>query len=392
MKFVLAPDKYKGSLTGIEFCDAAEKGLRMVFADANIIKLPLADGGDGTIEVVKTYLNADSVELSVSDPLFRPIHSSYLLSDDKKTAFIEMSEASGYKLLNKSELNCMHTTSLGTGNLIFDALNKGVQEIILGIGGSATNDGGMGMGSALGFEFLDRDGNRLSPTGINLINVVTIKKSSIHKGLANVKVNVACDVSNPFYGPDGAAYVYGPQKGANPEEVKLLDMGLKNFAKVIKSELGIDVQNINGCGAAGGLGGGAVAFLNARLKSGIDLIKEISDFDNAIKDVDWVITGEGRLDAQTLSGKTIAGVLSSAKRKGIPVAALCGSVLLTPKEQDEAGLNYVVAVSKETESLEVAMKNSYGNLIQAAYNFGEQIIHKQLFFIALFIRNLDLLV
>ncbi|WP_350292942.1 glycerate kinase [uncultured Croceitalea sp.] len=373
MKFVLAPDKYKGSLTGMEFCNAVEKGLRMIFNDLEIVKIPLADGGDGTIEVVKKYLNADSVVVSVSDPLYRPIRSAYLLSSNKKTAFIEMSEASGYKLLQKSELNCMYTTSIGTGELIADALDKGVEEIILGIGGSATNDGGMGVASALGYEFLDKNEDVLNPVGESLVRVKKINKNNIHARLAKVKFSVACDVANPFYGKDGAAYVYGPQKGANPKEVASLDIGLKNFANIIKSELGFDVQNLNGSGAAGGLGGGAAAFLNATLKSGIDLIKEISNFDNTITNADWIITGEGRLDTQTLSGKTIAGVLASAERKGIPVAALCGSVLLTKEEQDKTGLKYVSAVSKDTESLEIAMKNSYENLVHAAHSFGKII-------------------
>lgn len=369
MKFVLAPDKYKGSLTGLEFCNAVAEGTKQVFPEAKIVKLPLADGGDGSIEVVKEYLKVDLIALQVLDPLFKQIQSSYLLSSDKKTAFIEMSEASGYKLLERSEMNCMHSTTIGTGELIVDALNNGVKEIILGIGGSATNDGGIGMASALGYEFLDSDGKILKPIGSNLDRVVTIRKASIHKRLDGVKVNVACDVSNPFYGPNGAAHVYGPQKGVNATEVQLLDAGLKNLARVIKSDLGIDVQNIKGSGAAGGLGGGAVAFLNANLKSGIELIKEIADFDNAIKDADWIITGEGKLDLQTLSGKTIAGVLASAKSKGIPVAALCGSVKLTPKEQEMTGLSYIAAVSNETESLEVAMKNSYENLVIATNRF-----------------------
>ncbi|MFD2587648.1 glycerate kinase [Croceitalea marina] len=374
MKFVLAPDKYKGSLTGLEFCNAVAEGVKEVFPKADIMKLPLADGGDGTIEVVKEYLNADLITLKVSDPLFRQIRSSYLLSSDKKTAFIEMSEASGYKLLQRSEMNCMHTTTIGTGELIVDALNNGVKEIILGIGGSATNDGGIGMASALGYDFLDSDGNILKPIGSNLDIVATIRKASVHKRLDGVRVNVACDVSNPFYGPNGAAHVYGPQKGVNSTEVQLLDAGLKNLARVIKSDLEIDVQNIKGSGAAGGLGGGAIAFLNAELKSGIELIKEIADFDNAIKDADWIITGEGKLDLQTLSGKTIAGVLTSAKRKGIPVAALCGSVEFSPKDHEMTGLSYIAAVSNETESLEVAMKNSYKNLVIATNRFCKTLI------------------
>lgn len=376
MKFVLAPDKYKGSLTGMEFCDAVEEGIKKVFPNAKIVKVPLADGGDGTIEVVKNYLNANLIEVAVLDPLFRPILSSYLLSNDKKTAFIEMAEASGYKLLKKTELNPLETTTIGTGQLIMDALKKGVEEIILGVGGSATNDGGMGMASALGFEFVDNNGVVLKPIGKNLGKVAKIRKDTIPKKLASVKISVACDVSNRFYGPGGAAYVYGPQKGAGKKEVKVLDAGLENFASIVKSDFGIDLQTINGAGAAGGLGGGAVVFLNATLKSGIDLIKEISDFDTAISKADWIITGEGRLDAQTLSGKTIAGVLASAQKKGIPVAALCGAVQLTRNEQEKAGLNYVCAISNEKESLEMAIQKSYENLVRAAYLFGSHLVQK----------------
>jgi glycerate kinase len=376
MRFVLAPDKFKGSLTGQEFCDAVEQGIREVFPNATIIKLPLADGGDGTIDVVKNYLNASLVELKVLDPLFRTIRSSYLLSTDKKTAFIEMSEASGYKLLKDNELNCMKTTTVGTGELIIDALDKGVNEIILGIGGSATNDGGIGMASALGYHFFDKEHNIVSPTGENLEKVIRIRKDKVHRRLDEVRVHVACDVSNPFYGPNGAAHIYGPQKGANPEEVTLLDAGLKNLARVIESDIGVDIQKSNGSGAAGGLGGGAIAFLSAELRSGIDLIKEIAGFDDDIKDADWIITGEGRLDAQTLSGKTIAGIVASAKRKNIPVAALCGSVAISLEEQIEIGLSYVSAISKEISGLAEAIENSSTNLKFSAYNFANLIANK----------------
>ncbi|WP_394975155.1 glycerate kinase [uncultured Croceitalea sp.] len=377
MKFVLAPDKYKGSLTGQEFCNAVEKGIKKVFPKAAIVKLPLADGGDGTIEVVKNYLNADLIKLKVADPLFRSVVSSYLLSSDKKTAFIEMSEASGFKLLQKNELNASETTTFGTGELIEDALNKGAQEIILGIGGSATNDGGMGMASALGFEFLDSDGNTLSPVGKNLGKVAKIKKDSIHRRIAAVKVKVASDVSNPFYGPNGAAHIYGPQKGASKSEIEILDEGLKNFSKIILEDFDINLQQIKGSGAAGGLGGGAVVFLNATLKSGIELIKEIADFDNKIKDADWIITGEGKLDLQTLSGKTIAGIVASAKKKDIPVAALCGLLDIPKKELQNTGILYAVGVSDGITDINIAYKDTSKNLEQAANYFAKLLFKKE---------------
>lgn len=371
MKFVLAPDKYKGSLTGLEFCNAVEEGILMVFPKAIILKKTLADGGDGTIEVVKHYLQADTITVQVNDPLFRAIEVGYLLSHDKKMAFIEMSEASGHKLLKKDELNCMETTSVGTGELIVDALERGVDEIILGIGGSATNDGGMGIAAALGYEFLDKDGNILKPIGKNLKSVASIRKNLVHKNLSRVKVKVASDVTNPFYGTNGAAYVYGPQKGASEKEVKILDDGLKNFANCIRSEFDVDVQNIPGAGAAGGVGGGSIVFLNATLTSGIDLIKELADFDKAVHGADWIVTGEGKLDAQTLSGKTIAGVLTTAKKQNIPVAALCGAIELTPSQQEKMGLRYVSSILREIATLEDALNNSYNNLVSASYNFAK---------------------
>ena len=369
MKFVIAPDKYKGSLTAFEFCNAVEEGLNKALEKPTIIRLPLADGGDGTIDVVKYYLKADVVKVKVNDPLFRPIEASYLFSEQTKIAYIEMAEASGLKLLKDSERNCMHTTTLGTGELIADALQKGTKEIILGIGGSATNDGGMGMASALGFRFLDKNTAVLEPKGENLIHIKTIDSSEVHPLLKNVRVKVACDVTNPLYGKEGAANVYAEQKGASKEDIALLDDGLKNFAKVLFDTYGIDVQKISGAGAAGGMGAGSVVFLNAQLTSGIDLIKELADFDATIKGVDWIITGEGKLDEQTLSGKTISGVIKSAKNQNIPVAALCGSVNISVETQKELGLDYAISIVKGISDLEEAMASSYSNLVHAAYNF-----------------------
>lgn len=369
MKFVLAPDKYKGSLTGHEFCDAVENGIKRVFPDAEILKKPLADGGDGTIEVVAHYLNAHSVSLEVTDPLFRKIRADYLLSDDKKTAFIEMSEASGYKVLAKDEMNCMHTTSLGTGEMILDAIEKGAKNIVLGIGGSATNDGGMGMATALGYEFLDKNGTSLEPVGKNLANVEEIRRDNVHEKLKGVKIQVACDVNNPLYGENGAAKVYGPQKGASLEEVEVLDNGLEHFAAVVQSTFGVDVQQIPGAGAAGGMGAGAVVFLDAKLTSGVDLVMQLANFDEALADADWIITGEGQLDGQTFSGKTIAGVIQSAKKKGVPIAAFCGSLNISISEMQTMGLDYAVSILNQVGNLEDAKAKSYENLELASYNF-----------------------
>ncbi|CAG2531691.1 glycerate kinase [Maribacter dokdonensis] len=369
MKFVIAPDKFKGSLNGFEFCDAVEEGLLMVFKDAEILKKPLADGGDGTMEVAKHYIKGETVTITVKDPLFRPINASYLYSDETKIAYIEMAEASGLKLLNVDEFDCMETTTLGTGELIYDALEKGATEIILGIGGSATNDGGMGMANALGFRFLDEKGLELSPIGKHLSKVKTIDDSNKHHRLDGVKVKVACDVTNPFYGLQGAAYIYGAQKGASENEIIFLNQGLCNFAEIIKNRYEIDLQKVSGSGAAGGVGGGALVFLNGELISGNNLVKELADFDNAINGADWIITGEGQLDEQTLSGKTIDGVVKSAKSKNIPVAALCGSVSISVAQQQKFGLNYVASIVRGISTLNQAMEQSRDNLVNAAFNF-----------------------
>jgi len=369
MKFVIAPDKFKGSLTGFEFCDAVEEGIKMVFKDAEIIKRPLADGGDGTMEVAKHYIKGETVTVTVNDPLFRPINASYLYSDETKIAYIEMAEASGLKLLNFDEFNCMETTTAGTGELIYDALEKGATEIILGIGGSATNDGGMGVANALGYRFLDDNDQELSPIGKNLSKVKTIDDSNRHNRLDEVKVKVACDVTNPFYGLQGAAYIYGAQKGASENEIIYLNQGLCNLAEIIKNRYKIDLQKVSGAGAAGGVGGGALVFLNGELISGNNLVKELADFDNAIKDADWIITGEGQLDEQTLSGKTIDGVVTSAASKNIPVAALCGSVSISVAQQKKFGLAYVSSIVRGISTLSEAMANSRENLVNASYNF-----------------------
>lgn len=369
MKFVIAPDKFKGSLTGFEFCHAVEVGLRMVFPDANILKMPLADGGDGTIEVVRHYLKGEKITIKVNDPLFRPVSASYVYSPETNIAYIEMAEASGLKLLKHTERNCMQASTFGTGELIVDALEKGATEIILGIGGSATNDGGMGMAKALGYLFLDKNGQELKSIGSNLIAVKKVAESNIHPLLGKVKVKVACDVSNPFHGSMGAAKIYAEQKGASAGEVELLDEGLRNYAKIINGQYGIDLQKIAGSGAAGGIGGAAVVFLNGQLTPGIDLIKEMANFEKAIQDVDWIITGEGQLDAQTLSGKTIKGVVNSARKKHIPVAALCGSTSITIEQQKEFGLTYVMSIVRGISTLKEAMENSHVNLVHATYNF-----------------------
>lgn len=373
MQIVIAPDKFKGSLTGTQFCNAVEEGIKSVLPNAEIVKLPLADGGDGTIEILEYHLNGERIKVRVNDPLFRDIEASYLYMHSIKTAFIEMAEASGMYLLKKEDQNCYNTTTLGTGELILNAINKGAKTIILGIGGSATNDCGMGMASALGYKFEDEHGKELVPIGRNLSLIRVINSSYVMGALRSIDFKVACDVTNPLHGEQGAAYVYGPQKGASPDEIKALDEGLKNISNLFKKQFDRDVQNIKGAGAAGGMGAGTSVFLNAELKSGNNLVKNLIAFDEKIKGADWIITGEGKLDSQTLSGKTIDGVLTSAKKQNIPVAALCGSISLSKKEADTLGISYTDAVMKRAKSLDDAMQNGYDYVKQMAIKFAKSI-------------------
>ena len=372
MKFVVAPDKFKGSLTGEKFCEAVEVGIKKIFPEANIIKIPLADGGDGTLDVVKAHLKAQEILVEVNDPLFRPRLAKYLYSPENRMAYIEMAEASGHALLTHDELNCMETTSLGTGELIVDAITKGAKKVFLGIGGSATNDGGMGMAAALGYYFLDSKNNKLAPIGKNLGRVKKVEKPK-RDIVSNIDFSIICDVENPFYGENGAARVYARQKGATEKDIELLDEGLQSFAKTIETEFGINVQKIKGSGAAGGMGGGAVAFLDGKLKKGIDAVKDIVNFDSAVEGADWIITGEGNLDSQTLSGKTISGVLDSAKARSIPVAAFCGKVGLSANETKEMGINYAISVSKGMPNLETAMAKAYKNVVMTAFEFAKSL-------------------
>lgn len=369
MKLVIAPDKFKGSLTGIEFCNIVEENILDLKPNSEILKLPLADGGDGTIEVANYYLEGEFVEVIVNNPFFKPVKASYLFSENSKTAFIEMAEASGVKLLQKEELNCMEATTFGTGELIIDALEKGVKTIILGIGGSATNDCGIGMAAALGYQFLDKKGNKVIPIGKNLSEITTIDASKNHPFLKDTIFKIACDVTNPLYGKNGAAYVYAAQKGASKDEVKMLDEGLQHIAKLIEQKFKINPQNIEGAGAAGGMGIASKVFLNGELISGINLIKELAKFDENLSDTDWIITGEGKLDNQTLSGKVIQGVLESAKKLNIKTAAFCGSVAINEKEISTMGISYIDSVIERALSLEDAMENSANYLNEITAKF-----------------------
>lgn len=359
MKIIIAPDKFKNSLTGLQFCNAVEAGFKTIFPNADILKLPLADGGDGTIDVVNFYLKGTVVKVRVNNPFFQPIEASYLYSENSKTAFIEMAEASGVKLLEQHEFDCKNATTLGTGEMILDAINKGATKIILGIGGSATNDCGIGMAVALGYRFLDKNREEVKPIGANLSQITSIDFAGVHPKLKSVQFQVACDVTNPLYGENGAAYVYGAQKGASQIDIEMLDKGLEDFSKIIKKTFGVEAQLVKGAGAAGGMGIASKVFLNGALESGIQLVKHLANFDAHIEDADWIITGEGKLDSQTFLGKTIQGVIASANAKNIRVVAFCGAIDLDKNSIKKFGIDYSDAVLKHSKNLDDAMQNGF---------------------------------
>ncbi|WP_242203914.1 glycerate kinase [Aestuariivivens insulae] len=374
MKIVLAPDKFKGTLTGFQFCDAVKAGILTVNPEASLVQLPLADGGDGTIDVVNYYLKGKHVQVEVSNPFFKPIKASYLYSEVQQMAFIEMAEASGVKLLRPEQLDCKKATTLGTGELIRDAIDRGAKQILLGIGGSATNDCGIGMATALGYRFLDKHNQEVKPIGANLSHIETIDATKVHPRLHTVSFKIACDVTNPLYGKQGAAYVYAKQKGASFNDIKMLDDGLQRFSKVLKTVFGIDSQRVEGAGAAGGMGMASKVFLKGELQSGIELIKELANFEAHITNADWIITGEGLLDVQTLSGKTIWGVTPAVKTKQCKVAALCGAIDLNEDALKNLGIDYADAVMNHAENLEDAMQNSQAYVYKMAKIFAEKIM------------------
>jgi len=375
MKILLAPDKFKGSLSAYAVCDALRTSLeRLNIEDLEVIAKPLADGGDGSLAVLANYLDCETVELEVNDPLMRPIIAQYLRSNN--TAYIEMARASGLVLLEDEEKNCLYTTSYGTGQMIADAIEKGANEIYLFIGGSATNDGGIGIASALGYDFFDDWGNLLKPIGENLPLISKIDDSQVSFDSETVMFRVVCDVDNPLYGKNGAAHIYAYQKGANADEVNLLDNGLRMLATQLKIHNYPDIAETPGAGAAGGTGGGMIAFLGATLISGIDTFFEITQFEKSLKKCDLVITGEGKIDEQSLQGKVIKGVSHLADKHGIPVIAVCG--MSEENIAGKLGLRAIYDVMNYSDSLKDAMENAREKLERIGEDISKNLLKNHL--------------
>jgi glycerate kinase len=357
MKVIIAPDKFKGSLSAKEVCNAVEEGLKRFDASITTIKHPLADGGDGTLDILEQYLPLKTVSVKVKNPIFESILSSYKTSND--TAFIEMSKVSGLELLNEKDRNCFYTSTFGTGELIADAIEKGFKNIVLFIGGSATNDAGIGMANALGYEFFDSYNIKIEPIGKELINISKISSENVKYDLSNINFKVICDVKNPLYGNNGAAFVYAKQKGANSKEIEILNEGLINFDIQIKKYFKKDIANMEGAGAAGGLGAGALSFLNAKLVSGIDFVFEQTNFESYFaQNIDLIITGEGSIDKQTLEGKVVKGICDKAKKLNIPVCIISGIIKdqqLILDKLNPIALNSIMELEVSTEE---AMNNA----------------------------------
>jgi len=366
MNILIAPDSFKGSLTAVEAAEAIEQGVRSVLPEAETVRLPLADGGEGTVQALVAATRGRLVTTRVLGPLREPVEATYGILGDDVTGVVEMAAAAGLTLVPEEERNPLITTTFGVGQLISSALDNGCTRLIIGIGGSATNDGGAGMAQALGASLVDENRRQIGPGAGELARLVKIDVSNLDKRVERTEVFVACDVNNPLLGPQGASAVYGPQKGATPEMVAALEAALTHYAAVLARDLGKDVSNMPGAGAAGGLGAGLIAFADAIPRMGIALVLEAVRFEEYVEAADLVITGEGKVDEQTLSGKVVSGVGRMASRKGVPVVALAGEVADEAFDRlAEVGVKAVESIAPGPISLDEAIRSA-GPLLQAA--------------------------
>ncbi|AWI13713.1 glycerate kinase [Caldibacillus sp. 210928-DFI.2.22] len=366
--FVLAPDSFKESMTAKEVCKAMEIGIKRAIPDAECIHVPMADGGEGTVQSLIDATGGTLVKKEVTGPLGTKVVAGYGILGDGKTAVIEMAAASGIHFVTKETKNPLITTTYGTGELIKDCIEQGITDIILGIGGSATNDGGTGMAAALGYKFLDEDGKELKLGGGFLDRLATIDTSNVIPGLRDVHILVASDVTNPLCGEHGASRVFGPQKGATPEMVEILDNNLRHYAQVVKDQLGIDVLNVPGAGAAGGLGAGLLAFTNATMKKGIEIVIEYTNLKEKLRHADYCFTGEGGIDFQTKFGKTPYGVAKVAKsvNPNMKVIALAGYIGKDVEVLYEEGFDAIFGVVPGAAELSTLLKQGSENVARTA--------------------------
>ncbi len=373
MKFLLAPDSFKESLSAKDVANAMEKGLKKVFPLAEYVKIPMADGGEGTTQSLVDATGGEMFYPEVTNPLGEKARAKLGILGDGDVAVIEMASASGLELIDKKDRNPLITTTYGTGELIKAALDRNISTIIIGIGGSATNDGGAGMIQALGGKLLNHDGEQIGFGGGSLKDIAEIDLSEIDSRLKDTRIEVACDVNNPLTGEYGASYIFGPQKGATKEMVLELDRNLKHFAEIIKKDLNMDIDKIPGAGAAGGLGAGLMAFLNGQLFPGIDIVIRYTDIERYMEGVDYVFTGEGSIDSQTRFGKTPYGVAKIAKKYGIPVIAIAGSINKDVNILYDYGFDAFFSVMQGVCDLDEALQKGEENIERTCESIGRII-------------------
>lgn len=373
VRILVAPQAYKGSLDGLGVAEAIGRGLRTAWPGSDIEILPVADGGEGTVQALVNATGGRTLRTEVEDPLGRPVMAEWGMLGDGKTGVIEMAAASGLPLLRRSERNASITSTFGTGQLIRAALDLGVQRLIIGIGGSATNDAGAGMAHALGVRFLDDQGRYLPRGGRALVRLDRIDTRNLDQRLARVPVTVASDVTNPLYGREGASHVYGPQKGASPRDIAMLDRALRRFADVVHRDLGLDVRNIPGSGAAGGLGAALFAFAGAEMQRGVSVVFETMRFDDHLAGKDIVFTGEGRMDQQDIYGKAPIAVSERAAARGIPTVAIVGSIGAGYEVVYEHGISAVLSIVNRPMSIERAV-NLTASLIEETAGHAARLI------------------
>lgn len=368
MKFVLAPDSFKESMTAKEAAQAMERGIKKVIPDAECIIVPMADGGEGTVQALVDATYGRIIEVEVTGPDTRRVNALFGILGDESTAVIEMASASGIHHIEKQNRNPLFTTTYGTGELIKAALDKGVKTILIGLGGSATNDGGAGMMQALGARLLDETGKELEFGGGNLDKLHQIDLTALDERLKNVQIKAACDVSNILTGEKGASHIFGPQKGATKEMVNMLDANLAHYARLIKEQLNKDIESVPGSGAAGGMGAALLAFLNTELKRGIEIVIKYTGLEEKMKNADYVFTGEGCIDGQTVFGKTPFGVAAIAKKQDIPVVAFAGKIDEGFEVLYDYGFKSIIGILQGVASLEAALRDGAKNLERTAEN------------------------
>jgi len=366
-KVVLIPDSFKGTLSSTQICGIIEQKVKEHFPKCEVVSIPVADGGEGSVDCFLSALGGEKVFVTVKNPYFEDMQSFYGILEDGKTAVIEMAACAGLPLVEDRK-DPRKTTTYGVGQLILDAAKRGVKKIIVGLGGSSTNDGGCGAAAAVGVKFLNQRGEDFIPTGGTLHEIAKIDLAGKADVLRDIEIITMCDIDNPMYGPTGAAYVFGPQKGADPETVAFLDEGVKNLARVIKKDLGMDLSQVPGTGAAGAMGAGMMAFFDSKLQMGIETVLDTVNFSSVIADADLIFTGEGKMDTQSLRGKVVIGVAKRAKKQKVPVIVIAGGADENIEEAYDMGVTAIFTINRLPEAFEKSRYKSAENLAFAMDN------------------------